>query len=106
MAMPREWTHPERRDGFAVLGPQPPPVPYRSSSTTGCTDHSTGRFRITHPFHPLRGTEYELVVRRTNWGEDRVFFYGPDGTLKSLLAGLTDVAPLDAFAHISASEIC
>jgi hypothetical protein len=52
----------------------------------------------------LRGTEYELVVRRTNWGEDRVFFYEPDGTLKSLLARLTDVVPIDAFAHISAGR--
>ncbi len=45
-----------------------------------------------------------MVVRRANWGEDRVFYYGPEGTLKSLPAGLTDVAPLDVFARISAGR--
>jgi hypothetical protein len=42
------------------------------------------------------------VRQRTNWGEDRVFFYGPDGTLKSFPANLTDAVPFDAFAHVSA----
>ncbi|HZD70876.1 MAG TPA: DUF5372 family protein, partial [Actinomycetes bacterium] len=27
---------------------------------------------MTHPFHPWFGREYEFVVRRQNWGEDRV----------------------------------
>ena len=70
-------------------------------STAGCVDRSTSRFRITHPFHPLRGTEYELVHRRKNWGEDRVFFYGADGSLKSFLTNVTDVLPIDEFTRIS-----
>jgi hypothetical protein len=45
-----------------------------------------------------------LVLQRTNWGEDRVFFYGPNGALKSFPANITDVAPLDAFAHFSAGR--
>jgi hypothetical protein len=65
---------------------------------------SISRFRIVHPFHPLRGTEYELVLQRTNWGEDRVFFYGPDGALKSFPANLTNVVPLDDFARVSAGR--
>ena len=71
------------------------------SSTTGYAEKSTGRFRITHPFHPLRGTEYELVHRRHNWGEDRVVYYGPNGVLKSFRTSLTDVIPVDAFTRIS-----
>jgi hypothetical protein len=43
-------------------------------------------------------------MQRTNWGEDRVFFYGPDSTLKSFPANLTDVVPIDAFAHVSAGR--
>ena len=62
------------------------------------------RFRITHPFHPLKGAEYELVVRRTNWGEDRVFYYDLDGGLKSFPANVTDVVAADAFARISAGR--
>jgi uncharacterized protein DUF5372 len=69
----------------------------RVSSTTGCAERTTSWFRITHPFHPLRGTEYELVHRQRNWGEDRVFFYGPDGSLKSFRTNVTDVLPVDEF---------
>ena len=63
-----------------------------------------GRFRITHPFHPLRGAEYELVTRKLTWGEDRVFYYDPSGKLKSLLANVTDVMSQDAFDRISAGR--
>jgi hypothetical protein len=62
---------------------------------------TSGRFRINHPFHPLRGTEYELVTRKLTWGEDRVFFYDPGGKLKSLLANMTDIIPSDEFYRVS-----
>ena len=39
------------------------------------------RFRIAHPFHPLRGVEYELVMLKLTWAEDRVFYLG--GQVKS-----------------------
>jgi hypothetical protein len=76
----------------------------RESSNAGCPGEAASRFRITHPFHPLRGAEYELVTRRLNWGEDRVFYYDSSGKLKSLLANLTDVNPTDAFELISAGR--
>ncbi len=63
---------------------------------------TAGRFRITHPFHPLFGAEYELVTRKLTWGEDRVFYYDPGGKLKSLLTNMTDVSSKDAFDRISA----
>jgi hypothetical protein len=44
------------------------------------------------------------VARRTNWGEDRVFTYDPDGTLKSFPARVTDVVPVDAFTRMSAGR--
>ncbi|MGZ6690002.1 MAG: DUF5372 family protein, partial [Solirubrobacteraceae bacterium] len=28
--------------------------------------------RVTHPFHPLYGRDFEFVAHRHNWGEDRV----------------------------------
>jgi len=61
-------------------------------------------FRVTHPFHPLRGTEYELVTRRFNWGEDRVFYYDQAGELKSFLTNVTDQMAEDAFTRISAGR--
>ena len=52
----------------------------------------------------MRGTEYDLVARRTSWGEDRVFIYDTDGTLRSFPASVTDVVPVDAFTYISAGR--
>lgn len=63
-----------------------------------------GRFRITHPFHPLHGAEYELVTRKLTWGEDRVFYYDPDGKLKSLFTNVTDLVSSDAFGRVSAGR--
>jgi hypothetical protein len=78
--------------------------PSRKSSTAGCVEITTTQFRITHPFHPRRGTEYQLVTRKLTWGEDRVFYHGPDGNLQSLLTKLTDVVTADAFEHVSAGR--
>ena len=57
-----------------------------------------------HPFHPLCGAEYELVTRKLNWGEDRVFYYEAGGRLKSLMSNVTDVIARDAFDRISAGR--
>jgi uncharacterized protein DUF5372 len=65
---------------------------------------TTGRFRIIHPFHPLRGTEYELVTRKLTWGEDRVFYYDAAGGLKSFLTNVTDLLSKDAFEHLAAGR--
>src|SRR5881409_3012001 len=77
---------------------------WRESSNAGCVGFTPGRFRITHPFHPLRGAEYDLVTRKLNWGEDRVFYYDQAGALKSFLSNVTDLAPEDAFGHVSAGR--
>jgi YD repeat-containing protein len=65
---------------------------------------TASRFRITHPFHPFRGAEYELVTRKLTWGEDRVFYYDASGKLKSLLTNVTDVVSKDAYDRISAGR--
>jgi Family of unknown function (DUF5372) len=45
-----------------------------------------------------------MVGRHFGWGEDRVFYYGPSGRLKSFLVNLTDLFPIDAFTRISAGR--
>ena len=65
---------------------------------------TSDRFRITHPFHPLCGAEYELVTRKLTWGEDRVFYYDASGGLKSLMTNVTDVIEKDAFDCVSAGR--
>ncbi len=60
--------------------------------------------RVTHPFHPLAGRELDLVVRKNNWAEDRVFVFVDDGALTSIPAGFTDVDPPDPFDVVSAGR--
>ncbi len=59
---------------------------------------------MTHPFHPLAGREFDLVVRKNNWAEDRVFFFADDDQLTSIPAGFTDVDPPDPFVAVSAGR--
>ena len=41
------------------------------------------------------------MTRKLTWGEDRVFYYDQAGALKSFLSNVTDLAPEDAFGHVS-----
>ena len=60
--------------------------------------------RVTHRFHPLSDRDFEFVVHRRNWGEDRVYCRDADGELFSLPAAWTDVAPADPFVVIAAGR--
>jgi hypothetical protein len=59
---------------------------------------------VTHPFHPLTGRQFDLVVRKHTWAEDRVFFFDDNGQLISLPAGWTDVDPMDPFVVVAAGR--
>ena len=59
---------------------------------------------MTHRFHPLYGRDFEFVVHRRNWGEDRVYCRDEDGELFSLPAAWTDAAPVDPFVVIAAGR--
>jgi hypothetical protein len=59
--------------------------------------------RVTHPFHPLAGQEFEFVKRRHNWRADRVYyFYDGGGALVALPAEWTDAVSADPFVLVSA----
>ncbi len=60
--------------------------------------------RVTHPFHPLAGQEFEFVERQRNWRRDRVYLYDEEGELVSLPAEWTDVVPVDPFVLVSAGR--
>ncbi len=60
--------------------------------------------RVTHPFHPLVGREFELVERRRGWRGDRVYLHDVEGELVSLPAGWTDVVPADPFVVVAAER--
>lgn len=56
---------------------------------------------MTHRFHPWCGREFVFVSVRHTWGEDRVFFFGEDGTQKSLPRSWTDAADPDPFVEMA-----
>src|SRR5579859_3393844 len=81
-----------------------PPEVSRTPSTTGGSSDSQ-RFRVTHPFHPLSGREYEMVGFAHTWGEHRVFFHEPGQTrVRSLPAIWTDVVAPDPFVVLAAGR--
>lgn len=45
-----------------------------------------------------------FVAIRHTWGEDRVFFFGDDGTQKSLPRAWTDAADFDVFVAVAAGR--
>ena len=59
------------------------------------------KVRITHPFHPHCGREFELICRRRHWGEDRVVYSGDGGRLRTISAAFTDVTLLDEFRLVA-----
>ena len=56
---------------------------------------------MTHLFHPLCGQDFEFVVYRQNWGEDRVHLHDENGELFSLPAAWTDAVAADPFVVIA-----
>ena len=59
---------------------------------------------MTHPFHPLHGCELDLVTRRHNWNEDRVYFHDEHGRLRTIPAAWTSVDDEDPFVTIGAGR--
>ena len=60
--------------------------------------------RVTHPFHPLCGEDFEFIEHRLNWGEDRACLRGGGGDLFCLPAAWTDAVALDPFTVIAAGR--
>jgi hypothetical protein len=61
-------------------------------------------FRVTHPFHPWHGRQFEFVDCRRCWGQWRVFYYAEDRQLAYFPASWTDVAEADPFVVLSGGQ--
>lgn len=59
---------------------------------------------MTHPFHPLYGQVFGLVMCRHTWGEARVYYHDAAGSLRSLPTAWTSLAPVDPFVGLSAGR--
>ena len=87
---------PFRNSAERVLWPEPSITP----DASGLNRH----FRITHPFHPWSGQEFELVTYLHTWGENRVYFYKEGEHLVSVPASWTDVIAEDPVVRLAAGR--
>ena len=77
---------------------------WRESSTTPDANGLNRRFRITHPFHPWSGQEFDLVTYLQTWGEHRVYFHKQSEHLVSVPATWTDVVAEDPVVQMAAGR--
>jgi Family of unknown function (DUF5372) len=48
--------------------------------------------------------QFELIARRRNWGEDRVWFWDPEGRVQTLPTSWTDAGGVDRFVAVAAGR--
>lgn len=60
---------------------------------------------MTHPFHPLRGREYEWVDRRTSWGERRLYYYDSAQRLTYIPEAWTSLAAPEPFEVLTTATV-
>jgi hypothetical protein len=63
-------------------------------------------FKVIHPFHPLRGGEFEIVNCAKAWGEDRVYYLNCSGQIDNMPTEWTDLNSPDPFVALSAGRAC
>jgi hypothetical protein len=73
-------------------------------STASQQNLKDSTFRIIHPFHPLKNTEFEIDAIVKVPGERRVFFYNHKGRKSSVPLDWTDIGPKDPFVAVSAGR--
>jgi hypothetical protein len=74
---------------------------WSKQSTTHDINDSLQFFRITHPFHPYTGKQFQIVAWQRNWSEDRVYFKDDKQRLKSVPTGWTDLVVDDPVVFLS-----
>ena len=77
---------------------------WRELSIAPPASGETQTFRVTHPFHPLRGRTFQLVDCRQTWGEDRVYFHDDSGQLARLPLQWTDAVRDDPMVVVGAGR--
>ena len=61
----------------------------------------TTKVRVTHPFHPLSGEEFERVSERSSRHGYRVWYESADGSVASIPRAWTDLAALEPFVALA-----
>ena len=79
-------------------------VPGNGLSTAHHLCIENQRFRVTHPFHPLHGREFELIEITSMLGAVLVHYTADDGTLRTVRRAFTSAAAVDPFARVTAGR--
>jgi hypothetical protein len=61
-------------------------------------------FRITHPFHPQVGQEFEVVERRSIRDQDLIFYQDARACLRSISTSFTSLRVPDAVVVLGAGR--
>jgi len=69
--------------------------------TTPHSSESVTSFEITHPFHPLCGKRFELVLCSYNPVPGRVFYYDESGRIRPISVAWTSLSEPDSFCVVS-----
>jgi Family of unknown function (DUF5372) len=64
----------------------------------------TRRFRITHPFHPYREREFELIEQQGISTRGVLFYQDEAGYLQQIPVVWTDLVKGDAFGEVAAGR--
>ena len=62
------------------------------------------RFRVTHPFHPWFGREFEYEDDQERFGHRRLFYRLDNGQIAYFLTRWTDQAPKDPFVEMAVGK--
>jgi hypothetical protein len=94
---------------FSCAGRGSPPIRFRVAcfndlSTAPHRREESRRVRITHPFHPLRGQEFELIEHRCIFAESYVYLQDEHDFLREVPAAWTDFVPPDVFVQSAAGR--
>jgi hypothetical protein len=76
----------------------------QTHSTASQKNFNNKTFRIIHPFHPYKDTEFEIDQVRNVAVERRVFFFNQKGRKSSVPLDWTDIGPQDLFVVLSAGR--
>jgi hypothetical protein len=68
------------------------------------TAEGSRRFRITHPFHPLSGKQFDLVEHRCIFAESYLYFHDECGYLRVIPAVWTDFVKADVLVEMAAGR--
>ena len=74
---------------------------FNALSTAPGSGEKVRRLRITHPFHPLKDKQFDLVEHRCIFGESYLYFYDDRGFLREIPAVWTDFLKTDVFAELA-----